>query len=174
MEGLGISPDGCAAVLPRVITKALPPDLGILYCQRLKEASSNHADTVVGTRDNSKEVKHLVTFLGFQGKATKESCLDQASSSASQRHHQRESRPLVLHSPSATLLSTEEKSPYTRPCLLCNQSDHIVRECSPSLTSEEKRIRLQACGHCFRCTKRNHVASEYQSIRTLQWTHWVG
>ncbi|KAH7944936.1 hypothetical protein HPB49_002437 [Dermacentor silvarum] len=83
-EGLGISPDEYAAVLRRVVMKALPPDVGSLYCQLLKEASSwNHGDTAVVTEDKSEQVKHVMTFLRIQVEAREEGHLDQASSSAS-------------------------------------------------------------------------------------------
>ncbi|KAH7941183.1 hypothetical protein HPB49_010813 [Dermacentor silvarum] len=155
--------------------KALPPELSsILYRQRLKEASlSNHDDTAAVTEDKSQQVKHLMTFLRIQVEAREESNLDQASSSASQRLHQRESRPLELNPPSAAALSIEVRTPYTRPCLLCNASDH-THECSTSLTSEETRRKLQARRRCFRCAKRNDVATEFRSARNLQCAHCAG
>ncbi|KAH7953195.1 hypothetical protein HPB49_005857 [Dermacentor silvarum] len=107
-------------------------------------------------------------------KAREGGIFNQASSSASQRHHPRESRPLELNPPSAVALSTEMRSPYTRSCLLCNASDHTVLECSTSLNSEEKRRKLQARRRCFRCAKRNHVASECRSARNLKCAHCAG
>ncbi|XP_037572990.1 uncharacterized protein LOC119455640 [Dermacentor silvarum] len=155
--------------------KALPPDLGILYRQRLKEASSsNHDDTAAVTGDKSQQVKHLMTFRRIQAEAREEGTFDQASSSASQRHHPRESRPLELNPSSAAPLSTEVRPPYTRPCLLGNLSDHTVLECSTSLTSEEKRRKLQPHRRCFHCAKRNHVASEGRRARNLKYAHCAG
>ncbi|KAH7936551.1 hypothetical protein HPB49_001161 [Dermacentor silvarum] len=87
LEGLGVLSDEYTAVLRRVIIKALPPDLGILFRQRLKETSSlNHDDTAAVT-DKSHQVKHLMTSLSIQVEAREERFFDQASSSASQRYH---------------------------------------------------------------------------------------
>ncbi|KAH7978003.1 hypothetical protein HPB49_004148 [Dermacentor silvarum] len=81
---------------------------------------------------------------------------------------------MELNPPSAAALSTEVRSPYTRPCLLCNASDHTVQECSMSLTSEEKRRTLKARRRCFPCAKRNHVARECRSARNLKCAHCAG
>ncbi|KAH7973906.1 hypothetical protein HPB49_006802 [Dermacentor silvarum] len=92
LEGLGVSPDEYTAVQRRVIMKALPPDLGILYRQRLQQASSsNHDDTAAITEDKSKLVKHVLTFLRFQVEAREESNFGKDSLCASQRLHRRES-----------------------------------------------------------------------------------
>ncbi|KAH7977361.1 hypothetical protein HPB49_000945 [Dermacentor silvarum] len=120
------------------------------------------------------QVKHLMTFLRIQAEAREEGALDQASSSASQRLHPRESRPLELNPPSAAALLIEVRTPYTRPCLLGNASDHTVQECSTSLTLEAKRRKLQGRRRCFRCAKRNHVATECRSARNLQCSHCAG
>ncbi|KAH7950023.1 hypothetical protein HPB49_018693 [Dermacentor silvarum] len=97
-----------------------------------------------------------------------------AASSASQRHHPRELAPLGLNPPSTAALSTEVRSPYTRPCLLCNASDNTTQECSKSCTSGEERRKLQARRRCFRCAKCNHVASECRSARNFQCAHCAG
>ncbi|KAH7974466.1 hypothetical protein HPB49_015732 [Dermacentor silvarum] len=155
--------------------KALPPDLGILYRMRLQEAStSNHDDTAVVTEDKFKQVKHLMTFLRIQVEAREERNFDQASFSASPRLHRREQRPMELNPPYPAALSIEVRTPHTCPCLLCNASDHTVQECSMSLTSEAKRRKLQALRRCFRCAKRNHVASECRSAKNLQRAHCAG
>ncbi|KAH7974469.1 hypothetical protein HPB49_015735 [Dermacentor silvarum] len=135
-EGLGVSPDEYAACLRRVIMKALPPDLGILYRRWLQEASSsNHDDTAVVTEDKFKQVEHLMTFLRIQVEAREARNFDQASSSASQRLHRREQRPMELNPPYPAALPIEVRTPYTCPRLLCNASDHTAQECSMSLTS---------------------------------------
>ncbi|KAH7985314.1 hypothetical protein HPB49_026490 [Dermacentor silvarum] len=66
---------------------------------------------------------------------------------------------MAIEKPIDAALSTEVRSPYTRPCLLCHASDHTVMECATSLTSDEKRRKLQARMRCFHCAKRNHVAN---------------
>ncbi|KAH7949322.1 hypothetical protein HPB49_007715 [Dermacentor silvarum] len=108
LEGLGVSPGEYPGVLRRVIMKALPPDLGILYRQWLKEASTlNHNSDCRRQRLQrlqkmyylQKQVKHLMTFLPIQVEARQEGALNQASSSANQRHHPREFRPLELTRP---------------------------------------------------------------------------
>ncbi|KAH7974958.1 hypothetical protein HPB49_022054 [Dermacentor silvarum] len=174
LEDLGVSPDEYAAVLRRVIMKALPPDLGMLYRQRLKEASLNHDDTAAITEDKSHQVKHLMTCLRIQVKVKEEGAFDLASSPAIQRHDPRESRPLELNPSSSAALSTVVRSPFTRPCLLCNTSHHTVQECSTSLTSEEKRRKLQARRRCFRCAKGNYVVSECRNARNMECAHCAG
>ncbi|KAH7965378.1 hypothetical protein HPB49_006664 [Dermacentor silvarum] len=60
-----------------------------------------------------------------------------------------------------------------RPCLLYNASDHTVQECSTSLTSEEKRRKLQPRRRCFLCAKCNHsraIKAYEQRVRAVRET----
>ncbi|KAH7943788.1 hypothetical protein HPB52_011739 [Rhipicephalus sanguineus] len=167
LEGLGVSPGEYCTVLRRILLKALPPDLSILYRQRQKEALlAENADASQGAQ--SQQVKDLMNFIRVQIEIGEESGLEEAPSSTSRRHPQRELRPPQPPLPSAVALSTEVRPPYSRPCLLCNSPEHTIQECSERITPEDKRRRFQVDKLCFRCAKRNHFANDCRTSRFLQ------
>ncbi|XP_049276084.1 uncharacterized protein LOC125760267 [Rhipicephalus sanguineus] len=147
--------------------QALPPDLSILYRQRQKEdLLAENADAYQGAQ--SQQVKDLMNFIRVQIEIREQSGLEEATPSTSRRHPQRGFRPPQPPLPSAAALSAEVRSPYSRPCLLCNSPEHTIQECSERLTPEEKRRRLQVDKLCFRCAKRNHFANDCRTSRSLQ------
>ncbi|XP_037514045.1 uncharacterized protein LOC119390470 [Rhipicephalus sanguineus] len=138
-----------------------------MYRQRQKETLlAENADASQGAQ--SQQVKDLMNFIRVQIEIREESGLEEATSSTSRRHPQREFRPPQPPLPSAAALSAEVRPPYSRPCLLCNSPEHTIQECSERLTPEEKRRRLQVDKLCFRCAKRNHFANDCRTSRSLQ------
>ncbi|KAH9375562.1 hypothetical protein HPB48_002547 [Haemaphysalis longicornis] len=70
--------------------------------------------------------------------------------------------------PSAAALHAESSSPPRGDCCpLCDGRGHGIAQCTANVPPEEKRRRLQAGRHCFRCGKQNHIARACQTARTL-------
>ncbi|KAH7943786.1 hypothetical protein HPB52_011737 [Rhipicephalus sanguineus] len=148
LEGLGVSPGEYCTVLRRILLKALPPDLSILYRHRQKEALlAENADASQGA--HSQQVKDLMNFIRVQIEIREESGLEEA--------------------PSITATIT---TPTIR-CGFINRSSTPIfaplpAECSERITPEDKRRRFPVDKLCFRCAKRNHFANDCRTSRFLQ------
>ncbi|KAH7973617.1 hypothetical protein HPB49_003088 [Dermacentor silvarum] len=140
-----------------------------LLHQHLKLALVKQADFV----EFDRAIRETLTDADLEADLTTAFEYEQVSFTKTSVGLATEPRPPILPCPTAQLVSPV-RSPYTRPCLLCNASHHTVLECSTSLTAEEKRRELQARRRCFRCAKGNYVVSECRSARNFQCAHCAG
>ncbi|KAH8026261.1 hypothetical protein HPB51_017799 [Rhipicephalus microplus] len=100
LEGLGASPGEYATVLRRVLLKALPPDLGILYSLRQKKAMLT--ENATASQEARSQVKDLLSFKKVQVEIWEESGLEEQISSTGRRSSQRD-----LRAPQPPLPSTK-------------------------------------------------------------------
>ncbi|KAG0415361.1 hypothetical protein HPB47_007473 [Ixodes persulcatus] len=65
LEGLNVPPNNYAAVLHRVLMRALPEDLALMYRQKLKESATTDSPNPLERRQDD-QVKLIMTFLQIQ------------------------------------------------------------------------------------------------------------
>ncbi|XP_077553530.1 uncharacterized protein LOC144168409 [Haemaphysalis longicornis] len=70
LEAPGIAPDRDAVIIHRVLLKALPHDIALLYRQRMKESTANEAT------GDAKQVQEILDFLRIQVEIREEAHMD--------------------------------------------------------------------------------------------------
>ncbi|XP_077552449.1 uncharacterized protein LOC144166823 [Haemaphysalis longicornis] len=162
LEALGIAPDRYAVIIHRVLLKALPHDIALLYRQRMKESAANEVN------GDAKQVQEILDFLRIQVEIREEGYMDSTGPQVGRPPAPRPTPHEEFSPPSAAALHAESSPPPRGDCCpLCDGRGHWIAQCTANVPPEEKRRRLQAGRHCFRCGKQNHIARAFQTARTL-------
>ncbi|XP_077548092.1 uncharacterized protein LOC144160812 [Haemaphysalis longicornis] len=162
LEALGIAPDRYAVIIHRVLLKALPHDIALLYRQRMKESAANEVN------GDAKQVQEILDFLRIQVEIREEGYMDSTGPQVRRPPAPRPTPHEEFSPPSAAALHAESSPPPRGDCCpLCDGRGHGIPQCTTNVPPEEKRRRLQAGRHCFRCGKQNHIARACQTARTL-------
>ncbi|XP_077531153.1 uncharacterized protein LOC144143243 [Haemaphysalis longicornis] len=88
LEALGIAPDRYAVIIHRVLLKALPHDIALLYRQRMKESAANEVN------GDAKQLQEILDFLGIQVEIREEGYVD--STGPQPQHYMRSHRRLLV------------------------------------------------------------------------------
>ncbi|XP_077557390.1 uncharacterized protein LOC144172577 [Haemaphysalis longicornis] len=187
LRSLGVAATEYAVVLHRVLMKALPPDLGILYRQRAKEASSSdgaasssgsarQVSERASSSERAKQVDEILDFLRIQVEVREEGHFDLPRVLERRPHEKREATTSDSGLPSAAALPAGASLPPTRAeprseqsqrqCPLC-AADHRIAECTVPMSPQEKRRELRTGGRCFRCGTKRHFARCCRLSRSL-------
>ncbi|XP_077545161.1 uncharacterized protein LOC144158266 [Haemaphysalis longicornis] len=89
LEALGIAPDRYAVIIHRVLLKALPHDIALLYRQRMKESAANEVN------GDAKQVQEILDFLRIQVEIREEGYMD-STDPQPQRYMRSHRRLLVV------------------------------------------------------------------------------
>ncbi|XP_037502613.1 uncharacterized protein LOC119377081 [Rhipicephalus sanguineus] len=168
LDSLGVQASEYAVILHRVLMRALPEDIAILYRQRMKETEANDGAT---PRSRQEEVRDVMKFLQIQIESREESSrsrsLRKSSLVAQEQRHPRLQPPV----PSAVALAAGSANNSHACCVLCGHRDHIVKDCQTIMSADEIRRRLIEKNCCFRCAREGHVARKCRNAAWLKCKH---
>ncbi|XP_064468683.1 uncharacterized protein LOC135382942 [Ornithodoros turicata] len=175
LNNLGVPQSTYAVILHRVVMRCLPEELAVEFRQRQIERaeSTGHATgstasqsvtSDILTAERIKAVEDVMKFFRSHIESREDCRL------AHRKPLARESSDSFSDAPPTALSLTARSTPTSSPprsCPLCNSTAHGITECQATLPPSEKRRLLAANRCCFKCGKRNHLARECRSSRSL-------
>ncbi|KAG0429605.1 hypothetical protein HPB47_023431 [Ixodes persulcatus] len=150
LEGLNVPPNNYAVVLHRVLMRALPEDLALMYRQKIKESATTDSPNALEWRPDD-QVKLIMTFLQIQIEIREEGCMEPPTRASEGTPHQPNLQTQsISNKPSALPLTNESVHRRVLSCPLCGSAEHEVQSCQ--------------------CAKRNHIARACRTARSLTCT----
>ncbi|XP_077536079.1 uncharacterized protein LOC144148418 [Haemaphysalis longicornis] len=124
LEALGIAPDRYAVIIHRVLLKALPHDIALLYRQRMKESAANEVN------GDAKQVQEILDFLRIQVYIREEGYMDSTGPQVRCPPAPRPTPHEKFSPPSAAALHAES-SPPPRGSAHATRSSHSAGQGGP-------------------------------------------